>query len=86
VGLTKGLRAELNPLDIRFLLVCPGEFESSMVDELDQYRTGENRVATQTVPVLPLDAVADEVIKGFEKSRYLITPGLIARFLEMSSR
>jgi hypothetical protein len=38
------------------------------------------------VPVLPLDAVADEVIRGIEKDRYLIIPGFIASFLEMSSR
>lgn len=86
VGLTDVLRAELKPLNIKFHLVCPGEFESPMVDELNTYRTEENRIVTQTVPVLPLDVVADEVIKGIEKDRYLIIPGVIARFLEMSSR
>jgi 3-dehydrosphinganine reductase len=86
VGLTDVLRAELKPLNIKFHLVCPGEFESPMVDELNTYRTEENRVVTQTVPVLPLDVVADEVVKGIQKDRYLIIPGLIARLLEMSSR
>jgi hypothetical protein len=57
-----------------------------MVDDLNTYRTTENRVVTQTVPVLPLDVVADEVIKGIQKDRYLIIPGFIARFLEMTSR
>jgi 3-dehydrosphinganine reductase len=86
VGLTETLRAEFKPLYIKLHLVCPGEFESPMVDELNTYRTTENRVVTQTVPVLPLDVVADKVMKGIQKERYLIIPGFIARFLERSSR
>lgn len=86
VGLTDTLRVELKPQNIKVHLVCPGEFESPMVDELNTYRTIENRVLTQTVPVLPLDVVADEVVRGIQKGRYLIIPGFITRFLEMSSR
>jgi 3-dehydrosphinganine reductase len=86
VGLTDALRAELKPFNIKFHLVCPGEFESPMVDDLNTYRTPENRVVTQTVPVLSLDVVADDVIKGIQKDRYLIMPGFITRFLEMTGR
>jgi 3-dehydrosphinganine reductase len=86
VGLTDTLRAELKPMNIKFHLVCPGEFESPMVDDLNTYRTTENRFVTHTVPVLPLDAVADEVIKGIQKNRYLIIPGFIGWFLEMTGR
>jgi 3-dehydrosphinganine reductase len=86
VGLTEVLRMELKPFHITIHLVCPGEFESPMVEELNTYRTPENRVVNKTVPVLPLNVVADEVLKGIEKERYLIIPGFIARFLEMTSR
>lgn len=86
VGLTDTLRAEFKPLNIKFHLVCPGEFESPMVDELNTYRTTENRVLAHTIPVLSIDVVADEVIRGIQKDRYLIIPGFIAKFLEMTSR
>ena len=86
VGLTETLRMELKPQGIKVHLVCPGEFESPMVDALNTYRTAENRVVTQTVPVLPLDVVADEIVKGIQKDRYLIIPGFTARFLERLSR
>jgi 3-dehydrosphinganine reductase len=86
VGLTETLRAELKPLNIKLNLVCPGEFDSPMVDELNTYRTIENRVVTQTVPVLSLDVVADEVMKGIQNDRYLIIPGFMTRFIEMTSR
>jgi 3-dehydrosphinganine reductase len=62
------------------------EFESPMVDDLNTYRTIENRVVTHTVPALSLDVVADEVIRGIQKDRYLIIPGFIARFIEMTGR
>jgi 3-dehydrosphinganine reductase len=86
VGLTEVLRAELKPFNITIQLVCPGEFESPMVEELNTYRTPENRMVTQTAPVLSLNDVADEVMKGIQKNHYLIIPGFITRFLEMLSR
>jgi 3-dehydrosphinganine reductase len=86
VGLTDTLRAELKPQNIKLHLVCPGEFESPMVDDLNTYRTTENRIVTQTVPVLQLDVVADAIIRGIQKDRYLIIPGFIAKFIEITGR
>jgi 3-dehydrosphinganine reductase len=86
VGLTETLRMELKPGGIKMHLVCPGEFESPMAADLNTYRTAENRVVTQTVPVLSLDFVADEIIRGIQRDRYLIIPGRTARFLERLGR
>ncbi len=86
VGLTETLRAELKPQNIKIHLVCPPEFDSPMVDELNTYRTHENRVIVQTMPVMEIDPVADAVISGIEKDRYLIIPGRATRMLEMTNR
>lgn len=86
VGLTDILRAELKPQNIMLHLVCPGEFQSPMVDDLNTYRTHENKAVTQTVPVLSLDRVADDVMTGLLKNRYLIIPGRMARLIEIASR
>ncbi len=86
VGLTDTLRCELKPRNIILHLVCPGEFDSPMVDELNTYRTRENKAMTQTVPVLPLDRVADETMAGLRKNRYLIVPGRTARLVETVNR
>lgn len=85
-GLTDTLRAELKPHNIKVHLVCPGEFDSPMVEELNTYRTDENRVVTQTVPVLSLNVVADEVLRGISKGRYLIIPGWASRILDSGYR
>ena len=46
VGLSSVLRMEMKPKNINVHLVCPPEFESPMVDELNDYRTvlPENRI------------------------------------------
>jgi 3-dehydrosphinganine reductase len=86
IGLTDTLRCELKPRGFRVHLVCPPEFESPMVDELNTYRTVENRVLTQTAPVLTVDRVADETIAGIRKGRYLIIPGRASRMLDALAR
>ena len=85
-GLTNSLRVELKPQKIRFHLVCPAEFTSPMVDHLNTYRTVENRKIVQTVPVLPLEKVADETMRGIEKGKYMIIPGAVTRFFERLNR
>lgn len=74
------------PGNIAYHLVCPGEFDSSMVKELNTYRTAENRVVAQTAPVLSLERIADETVSGIVRGRYLIIPGRIARFLDRINR
>jgi 3-dehydrosphinganine reductase len=86
VGLTEVLRLELTPKGIGVTLVCPGEFESPMVEKLNTYRTRENALVTQTVPVLPLATVVEEIVSGLAKERYLIIPGRTARLVELANR
>jgi 3-dehydrosphinganine reductase len=85
-GLTSTLRAELRPQNIYCHVVCPPEFESPMVDELNTYRTEENKMLAHTIPVMKPEAVADAIIRGLEKNRYMIIPGTISRFLVLLDR
>lgn len=82
VGLTEALRLELKPRNISVQLACPGEFDTPMTQQVNAYRTNENRVITHTVPVLSLQQVADEVFAGIEAERFLTIPGGMARLLE----
>jgi 3-dehydrosphinganine reductase len=85
-GLTNTLRAELQPQNIRIHLVCPPEFDSPMVDQLETYRTPENRLIVRTIPVLDVNTVADAIIRGIEEDRYEIIPGLPARMARLTDR
>jgi len=85
-GLTSSLRVELKPQNIKCHLVCPSEFESPMVDDLNTYRTVENRKMVLTIPVMGIQKVAGDIIRGIEKDKYLIVPGAVTRFFERLNR
>lgn len=79
VGLTESLRYELRPQGIRVHLVCPAEFDSPMVDELDTYRTPENRAHVLTIPKASVDTIVKDTLAGIRAERFLIVPGTTAR-------
>jgi 3-dehydrosphinganine reductase len=85
-GLTESLRVELKPQNIVFHLVCPPEFDSPMVDDINTCRTPENRHMVHTIPVLGVDAVADAIMSGLENNKYLIIPGRVSRMVEKLNR
>ena len=78
-GLTDTLRVELRPQNIRFHVVCPPEFDSPMVREMDKTRTPENLAMAHMLPVLSAAQVADEIMAGMRADRYEIVPGAIPR-------
>lgn len=86
VGLTESLRMELTPRHIMVQLVCPPEFDTPMVANIEASRTPENRITTLTIPALSLDQVADEVFTGIKSKQYLIIPGRVTRFMERLNR
>jgi 3-dehydrosphinganine reductase len=79
VGLTESLRYELHPQGVTVHLVCPAEFDSPMVDELDTYRTPENRAHVLTVPKTSVDTIVKGTLDGIRAGRFLIVPGGFAR-------
>jgi 3-dehydrosphinganine reductase len=85
-GLSSTLRMELLPHDIHVHLVCPPEFESPMVDELNRYRSAENRLVVQSIPPMRAEEVADAILVGVRKGRYEIIPGAPARIVRLSDR
>ncbi len=56
-------------------LVCPAEFDSPMVDELDTYRTPENRAHVLTIPKASVDTIVKDTLAGIRAERFLIVPG-----------
>jgi 3-dehydrosphinganine reductase len=86
VGLTETLRAELKPRNITVQMACPGEFDTPMVQGVESTRTGENRVVAESLPMLPVDFVADQVFAGIRNNIYCIVPGRLARIAEWINR
>ena len=86
VGLSEALRYELQPKGIRVHLVCPGEFDSPMVDELDKARTPENRAHAQIIPKAGVEPIARDTLAGIRTGQFLIIPTLPARLTALGIR
>ncbi|WP_315738322.1 MULTISPECIES: SDR family oxidoreductase [unclassified Bradyrhizobium] len=86
VGFTECLHYELLRQGIKVHLVCPAEFETPMVAELDSYRTPENRRHTLTIPRTPLEIVVADTLRGIRRDRYFIVPGGRARLAVLGLR
>ncbi len=86
VGLTETLRFELEPRGIAVHLVCPGEFDSPMVDDIDRYRTPENRAHALTIPKVTAAAVADGTLAGIRSGQFMIVPGTQTRLAAFAIR
>jgi 3-dehydrosphinganine reductase len=86
IGLTETLRCELKPQGVTVQVVCPPEFLSPMVEELDTYRTPENLAHTIMIPRLSLDTLVKETIKGIEKNKFKIIPGWRTRLMLLGAQ
>ncbi len=86
VGFTEALRFEVEPQGIRVHLVCPGEFDSPMVDELERCRSPENRAHALTIPIASVESVAEATLAGIRAQRFVIVPGTATRLVAFSIR
>jgi 3-dehydrosphinganine reductase len=86
VGLSEALRFEFAPQGITVQVICPGEFDSPMVDELDRYRTPENREHTLAIPKVSVDVIVEAVVRGLAGTDFLIVPGKVAKLSVLGLR
>lgn len=79
VGFADSLRFELAAEGVSVNLICPGEFDSPMVAQLDAERSPQNRAHVLTIPKSGVEAVASSVLKAIEVDRAVTIPGISAR-------
>ena len=86
MGFTDSLRYELASKGVQVQIVCPPEFDSPMVDDLDKSRTAENKAHTLAIPKLTIDQCAEGVMKGMNSKRRVIIPGIQTRLMATGMR
>lgn len=86
VGLSEALRYELEPQRITVQLVCPGEFDSPLVDALDRTRTPENRAHTLTLPKVGVEVIVRDTLRALEGHDFLVVPGTLAKLSAFGMR
>ena len=86
VGLTESLYYELRPQGVVVKLVCPAEFDSPMVDALEQGRTPENRLHTLMIPKSPIEEIAESAWRAIHSNRFLTVTGRRAALAALGLR
>ncbi len=80
-GFSDALRAELKPYGVNVSIVFPPDTDTPQLVFESQFKPDVTRILGSTAGALTADTVADVIIKGIERDRYLILPGLETKIL-----
>jgi 3-dehydrosphinganine reductase len=86
IGLTEALSFELKPMGVGIQVACPPEFDSPMVDALDQTRTPENRAHVLMIPKMSLEDITAGILRGMQSSELIIIPGAQSKLMAFGLR
>jgi 3-dehydrosphinganine reductase len=75
-GLSDVLRAELKPLGVQVSIVFPPDTQTPQLEFEKPLKPYETKAIAGSAKTLPAQQVADAILKGVEKGRYNIIPGL----------
>jgi 3-dehydrosphinganine reductase len=75
-GLTDVLRAEMKPLGIKVAIVFPPDTQTPQLEFEKSLKPEETKAIASSSSVLSADEVADSILDGLKKGRYVIIPGL----------
>jgi len=80
MGFSEALRSEMKPHGVKVSVVCPPDTDTPGLTFEKGLRPPEtDKVAGNIAPILP-SLVAEELVRGVERGRYLIIPGALLKF------
>ena len=86
VGFSEALRAELRPRGIRVSVLCPPDSDTPGFAEELKTRPAETSAIAGNVHLMSPEAVADALLSGMRRGRFLIIPGLDGRLSVLAKR
>jgi len=75
-GFSDVLRSELKPLGIGVSIAFPPDTDTPQLAYENKFKPFETKALTGTAKVLSPQVVAQEIIRGVQRGRYVIIPGL----------
>jgi 3-dehydrosphinganine reductase len=79
MGFSEALRYEMKPLGISVHVVCPSDTDTPGLAYEQTLRPYETDVVNGEVKPVSPEAVAEALVRGVEKGRYLIVPDLMSK-------
>ena len=84
-GFTDALRSEIKNCGITVSLVCPADTETPQLEYDDLYKPPITRELSKSTGRMKADQAAEIILRGIERRRYLIIPGLMNRLTYIAS-
>jgi len=85
-GFADALRQEMRPYGIRVSIVCPADTDTPQLAFEDPIKPMETRALASNGGVATPEFVADQIVKGVSRGKYLIIPGISSRMFYLLKR
>lgn len=79
-GFSDALRYEIKPYGIQLSIVYPPDTKTPQLEEDNRYKMPVLVALEEGTEVMTAEAVADSILNGIARNRYVITPGFSSRF------
>ena len=80
-GLSDSLRAEMKPHGIQVAIVFPPDTQTPQLEFEKNLKPSETKALAGNIKPLTADQVANEIMRGIRKGRYVIIPGFDGKIL-----
>ena len=86
IGFSEALRSEVKPYNIKVSVLCPPDTDTPGLAAEDQTKPDETRAIAASAKVMQPDAVGKSLIKGIERGRFMIIPGMDGKLTWIAKR
>ncbi len=80
VGFSEALRMEMKPYGVRVSVLCPPDTDTPGFQTENRTKPPETVAVSQGAKIMRPDQVAEELLKGMERERFMIIPGADGKF------
>jgi 3-dehydrosphinganine reductase len=86
IGFSESLRGELKPHNIKVSVLCPPDTDTPQLHEENKTKPPETKAIAGNAGIMSPDSVAEALIGGMEKGKFMIIPGLEGKFIYLAKR
>ncbi|HKK64654.1 MAG TPA: SDR family oxidoreductase [Clostridia bacterium] len=86
IGLSEALRNELSQKGIGVSVLCPADTDTPQLDFENRSKPAETRAISGNAGVMKPEQVAEALLAGVRKKRFLIVPGVQAKLVYLAKR
>ncbi len=86
IGFSEALRSELVDEGVRVAVLCPPDTDTPGFEQENRTKPAETKAISANAGILKPEKVAQELFRGLSKGKFLIVPGLEAKFTAWAVR